>query len=304
MKRLAFVAIGVFVFALPAFALNNRSAVSINGLDTNPCSVASPCRSFNVAIAQTNPGGEIIALDSAGYGAFTISTSMTVSGAPGVHAAITVTFGDAILVNAAATDVVTINNLTMIGPAATHAVSVSQAADVRVLNCMIVSFDGSSIRGRSGRLTVDRCVILDDTNSTAIIIGNTSGPSVQGVITNTLLENNIGGGVAVNGAGLLSVANCTIVGGNVGVQAFSTAGTADAARITVESSTLAFLNIVAVQSDANGGNNSAVIYLAQNHISYCPVGVQVLNAGAVKSYSNNRFSEVPTVGPVSPVSLQ
>src|SRR2546428_13558978 len=80
----------VFLIAPAAFALNNRSAVSVNGNDLNPCSVASPCRSFGTAIAQTNPGGEIIALDSAGYGPFTITGTFTGSGAPGVHAAITV----------------------------------------------------------------------------------------------------------------------------------------------------------------------------------------------------------------------
>src|SRR5438552_17395511 len=105
----------VCALAVPAFALNNRSAVSVNGSDLNPCTVASPCRSFGAAIAQTNPGGEIVALDSGGFGPFNVPMSVTVSGAPGVHAAITVTVGDAIDINAAATDAVTIRNLVIIG---------------------------------------------------------------------------------------------------------------------------------------------------------------------------------------------
>src|SRR5438552_15899232 len=90
----------VCALAVPAFALNNRSAVSVNGNDANPCTPASPCRSFGAAIAQTNPGGEIIALDSAGYGPFSLSVPLTISGAPGVHAAITATSGIAIQVAA------------------------------------------------------------------------------------------------------------------------------------------------------------------------------------------------------------
>src|SRR5437762_12772434 len=89
----------LFSFAAPAaFALNNRSAVSVTGFDTNPCTPASPCRSFSYAITQTNPDGEIIALDTAGYGPFTIDRVITVCGAPAVHAAITATTGDGLVV--------------------------------------------------------------------------------------------------------------------------------------------------------------------------------------------------------------
>src|SRR5438270_9257162 len=93
-----------FLIAPAVFGFNNRSAVSSIGLDSNPCTVASPCRSFGAAIAQTNPGGEIVALDSAGYGPFTIDASLTISGAPGVHAAVTATVGTAITVAVAPSD--------------------------------------------------------------------------------------------------------------------------------------------------------------------------------------------------------
>ena len=299
-RRSAVTIVVALALAAPASAINNRSAVSVNGLDTNPCTPASPCRSFTAAIAQTNAGGEIIALDSAGYGPFTIASSMTVSGAPGVHAAITVTGGDAVFVDAAASDLVTVNNLTIIGPSATHAVSVLSAASVRVLNCIMTAFAGSAVRAKSGRVTVDHCAMFD--NALGADIGNPGSPNVEGVITNSLMENN-NSGVEANSAAQVSVANCTIVGGSVAVVAFSTSGTADAARLTVESSSLAFSSIAAVETDGSGGNNSAQIYLSQNHISYCPLGVQNFGNGVVFSYGNNRFSEVPTVGPMSSVLM-
>ena len=52
-----------------------RSYVASNGLDTNDGKLATPCRSIGAALAQTNPGGEIIVLDSAGYGAAVINKS-------------------------------------------------------------------------------------------------------------------------------------------------------------------------------------------------------------------------------------
>ncbi len=91
-----------FLFSLLAFvctsalALNNRSAVSITGSDAASCTVPDPCRTFGVAIAATNPGGEVIALSSGGYGAFTISQSVSVIANAGVHASISPTSGDAI----------------------------------------------------------------------------------------------------------------------------------------------------------------------------------------------------------------
>jgi hypothetical protein len=41
----------------PAQAMNTRSWVSADGLDTNDCSRPKPCHSFAFAITQTNAGG-------------------------------------------------------------------------------------------------------------------------------------------------------------------------------------------------------------------------------------------------------
>src|SRR5262249_12147695 len=87
--RQKIVLVALLAAAPAVFALNSRSAVSLSGVDTNPCTTTLPCRSFSAAVARTLDGGEIVALDTAGYGPFTIDRSLTVGGAPGVHAAIT-----------------------------------------------------------------------------------------------------------------------------------------------------------------------------------------------------------------------
>ena len=72
MKRIALllaVAVVATITSTGAYALSNRTFVSGNGNDANPCSLAAPCRSFAGALAQTSPGGEIAVLDTAGYGA-------------------------------------------------------------------------------------------------------------------------------------------------------------------------------------------------------------------------------------------
>lgn len=63
-----------------------RTFVASYGVDSNPCTVAAPCRSFPAAIAITDAGGEIIVLDSAGYGSFAASQSVSVLAPSGIHA--------------------------------------------------------------------------------------------------------------------------------------------------------------------------------------------------------------------------
>ena len=96
---------------IPALGTTQRSFVSHNGLDTNPCSVDSPCRSFATAILQTNATGEVVAVDSAGYGPLTISEAVTLVAPLGTHAGISVLSGDGVTVTAASNAVVVLRNL-------------------------------------------------------------------------------------------------------------------------------------------------------------------------------------------------
>ncbi len=71
----------------PAAALP-RSFVSGSGNDANACTRDLPCRSFDRAMLVTAAGGEVIALDTAGYGPMTITKSVSVISPPGIVAAI------------------------------------------------------------------------------------------------------------------------------------------------------------------------------------------------------------------------
>jgi hypothetical protein len=58
-------ALAVALPTAPATALNDRSFVSPQGDDSNDCTLGSPCRFFQAALAKTNPGGEIAVLGTA-----------------------------------------------------------------------------------------------------------------------------------------------------------------------------------------------------------------------------------------------
>ena len=68
----------VFLFSALAEAQATRTWVSGVGDDVNPCSRTAPCKTFAGAISKTAVNGEINCLDPAGYGAVTITKSITI----------------------------------------------------------------------------------------------------------------------------------------------------------------------------------------------------------------------------------
>src|SRR3984957_3152153 len=86
--------------AAPAFAQAVRTFVSGHGTDTGICGVGAPCRTFAYAITQTSVGGEIVVLDSAGYGCgLTIAQSVSIIAPPGISGRMTCSNTTAITVN-------------------------------------------------------------------------------------------------------------------------------------------------------------------------------------------------------------
>src|SRR5437763_9539285 len=68
-----------FAFSI-AQAQATRTWVSGVGDDLNPCSRTAPCKTFAGAISKTATGGEIDAEDPGGFGAVTITKSITIDG--------------------------------------------------------------------------------------------------------------------------------------------------------------------------------------------------------------------------------
>ena len=69
--------------ATAAHAQATRTWVSGVGDDVNPCSRTAPCKTFAGAISKTADKGTINVLDPGGFGAVTITKSITIDGAAG-----------------------------------------------------------------------------------------------------------------------------------------------------------------------------------------------------------------------------
>lgn len=128
-----------------ASAQASRTWVSGVGDDANPCSRTAPCKTFAGAISKTAAGGEINAIDPGGYGAVTITKSITIDGA-GTQASILASGTNGIVVNAGANDVVTIRNVSINGfNTGLNGIRFLAGAALHVENVVIFNFSQKGI---------------------------------------------------------------------------------------------------------------------------------------------------------------
>jgi hypothetical protein len=103
-------------FVSTARADGARSYISPSGSDNRPCSRNQPCRTFDGAMAKTDAGGEIVAMETGTYDPATITKSITLAAAPGADVSIRATAGSAVTVNANTGDTVVLRGLRLGGP--------------------------------------------------------------------------------------------------------------------------------------------------------------------------------------------
>ena len=217
-KLVAFAAVAaaVFAFTSPAHAVQQRSFVGSLGLDTNACTLAAPCRSFGAAITQTLAGGEVIVLDSAGYGPVTITGPISIIAPPGVYAGISVSSGAGITVNAGASDVVVLRGLSInnVG-GGTDGIVAATGLRVMVDNCAISGFSaGAGIALTTAALTdLDVVDTLVRDNKVGVQLA-TSGILSQVTLSHVRLESNLTGVDATGSSVFVRLIDSTITNGN------------------------------------------------------------------------------------------
>src|SRR6516162_11875979 len=84
-----------------------RVFVASYGNDSNPCTFGSPCKTFQHAHDIVDAGGEVTAIDSAGFGPIIITKAVTITSPDGVEAGIVPgASGNAILIGVGTSDTV------------------------------------------------------------------------------------------------------------------------------------------------------------------------------------------------------
>ncbi len=237
-------------FSMAVEAQATRTWVSGVGDDVNPCSRTAPCKTFAGAISKTATNGEINCLDPAGYGAVTITKSITID-CEDTQGSILSAGTNGVIVNiTAGTDTKKAFKLRgiSINGAGTgiNGIRVLAANSVTVEDGVIdgVTQHGISIETTSGtpKITVDRMSIRSNSGNgiNAFVSGGTLNLSVsnsqlslnatglnlsgntKATITNSTIANNTTGLLAFNAD--LNISNCLIAGNTTGVTS-STGGT-------------------------------------------------------------------------------
>lgn len=131
------------LMATPAQAGVPRAFVASYGLDSNTafnCDVTHPCRWFRTAVTVVNSEGEVIVLDSGGYGTVTLTKSISLTSPPGIYAGIGAFAGDTGVTIATPNVNVVLRGLTIIGHGGVYGINVNAGAKVLIDKCVISNF--------------------------------------------------------------------------------------------------------------------------------------------------------------------
>jgi hypothetical protein len=297
-------ALGMLAVALGtgnAWAASQRTFVSGNGLDTNPCSITAPCRSFAGALVNTLPGGEIYVLDTAGYGSVTINQAVSIVNQTSTAAATSTGGGFAITISAAITDKVVLRGLTIVGGnSGSNGVVFNSGASLIIQDCSISDFTQSAIQ-------------FQTTNAAQLFVSNTrmantpiaginvtpqmpSGSGTVHVTVSHVLGHNNGSSPFFFD-GRNSGPNVTVLGtvaNSAGSD--STQGVVSATSASHASVKLMVRNSV-LSNNSTGANSFgplSTVYLAHSTLS--GNGTALSNSGTLDSYGDNDINGNGTLG--------
>jgi hypothetical protein len=281
--------------AVPARAQATRTWVSGVGDDANPCSRTAPCKTFAGAISKTAPNGEIDCLDPGGFGALTITKSITID-CGGTFGSVLAAGTNGFNINGA-NITVNLRNLSINGiGSGLIGINFISGNSLTLTNVNVTNFNAGSAIG----------VLFAPNAANSILEVNNS------VITSNGIAPATGGGIvvqpAVGGNAVVVISDSRLENNSDAVRANSTSG---AITMTVRESTLANnrgsgINSVAgngilIMLDRNtisnnfqngvvssGGNS--LVRINASAITGNATGVSSVAGGVLRSYLNNAIN--------------
>ena len=284
-------ALALIALALPASASAQATRTWVSGVgdDANPCSRTAPCKTFAGAISKTAAKGEINCLDPGGFGGVTITKSLAIK-CQYTEGGVLVSGTNAIVVNAAATDTVTLRGLDINGiGTGLNGIRILQAKSVKIIDSEIFGFvrNGVDVEATNSgaRVSVHRTHIHDISGNGVLVAppaaagtGATAGNRV--VVRDNQIEEN--------GCGIMASSNIPDAAFNFASQCGTS--NVNGGRATVH----AFNNSISDHRSNTGagihvnGANSNVRY-GKNDIVNNIFGVRTINAGQLNSYVDNHM---------------
>jgi hypothetical protein len=295
-----------------AVATAQRTFVSTTGVDNPACSIATPCRSFGAAVTAANAGGEVIVLDSGGYGAVTITKAIAIIAPSGVYAGVSVLAGDGVTVTTSNVgDRVTLNGLTINNQgAAGSGIVYNGVGRLLVINTVVNGFSAAGSAGLNFTPTASSNLRVENSefrvNATGINIQPPSGASTSAVLDKVIAVSSSGVGIYIQNQTVATLRDVqAISNGAAGVGTNTIAGST--LTVSVDNSELSNNNygitpggdagteIVSVQNcnianNVTGGirsDNASTLRLANSTITGNPTGLITSGTGQIISMGNN-----------------
>jgi hypothetical protein len=311
MKRIGFIATVALAFTAvlahaPARAQQPRTFVSPTGSDSNNCTLPSPCRTFQVAITQTNSGGEIAVLGTAGYNegaTFNIDRPISIVNPGGYEAGIVVpSGGDGITFTTSGA--VYLHGLTIEG-GGTGAKGIfysGVAGSLTIQQCVIRNLTSRGIDfepNAAGSLAVSDTYVANNGLS-GILVQPSAAGTVTAVFNRVESDNNLQHGIILNGnvaTGTLSatVTN-SVAAGNQGT-GFAVFTSSEPASLMVYGS-VAANNGTGIEATETG----AMLWIGQSTVTGNANGWQTTVGGVIQSAGTNLIignaanqSQIPAV---------
>jgi hypothetical protein len=312
-------ALAVTLPAVSAQAQAPRTFVSAAGSDSNPCSFAAPCRHFQAAVNATTVGGEVDALDPAGYGPITISQAVTIEGQGWSYIAPPAS-GNGITINAVSGEVairgVSLNGAGIAG--GTNGIVFNSGGSLTISNCIVKNFvrangdfsgetgNGIWVAPTSGNInfTIVNTIAVNNVSGIAYLPASGS-PTASGAIDHVVATNNGDFGIDVNGyltsGGSAAVSISNSVASNNAQYGIAVLQGPGIVTVTIDNDE--------ISNNPNGidvASGTAVLSRSTitNNSSY-----GVTNNGTLDTFQNNQIyangnSNAVQYNPLTPVSLQ
>ncbi|CAH1193070.1 Copper-binding protein (NosD) [Candidatus Nitrotoga sp. BS] len=264
-----------------------RSFVSSYGNDANPCGPFAPCRQFDRAIDVSDPDGEVVVLDSAGFLPVTISKSVSLTAPTGVYVAISVlTAGTSGITIATPGVNVVLRGLIINGLGGDNGIVMSGIGNLSIENCVISNFSGAGQNAISVNAAVS--VRIVDT----LIRDNVTGIKLQaGAVTDISGSKFLGNDTGIYTASTSSpfssttISDTIVTGGGTGIEAISS-GSGSAQVQMIRSSVTN--NLTGIKSSASGG--TASVTFSESMVTGNVVGYSQGSGGSLISLVNNTIA--------------
>ena len=278
----------------PAMAQFARTAVSLTGNDSNICTLAAPCRTFQAAYNQTNAGGEIVVLGTAGYGPLTISKAISIvnPGAAFEAGIVVPSGGTGISISAGPNDAISLRGITVDGQGVGNfGIVFFSGASLTIENCVVrhLAQDGIDFMPSTASSLSVSNTVASDNGLNGILVEPTGAIAAAANFSRVEVNNNGGFGIYVTGEASTGTVKATVsesvaANNSNGFNVFTAAPHAP--------TTFTVFHSVVANNTGNGFTSigvGATLRVAQSMVTGNVSAWQVAGSGVLATYGDNYF---------------